>query len=163
MPRLRDRLQWDEERGAVFDGDRRYLLMRPDVLMGALLRLDDAARAAWLAAIAASAREFGGRSVQAYAASALDADGLLADTAAAAADLGWGRWHLARSAGMLTLDVSGSPFAEGHDSSSQPLCAPIAGILAALAAQVLGGPVRAREVDCAACAARSCRFEAVRA
>jgi uncharacterized protein len=162
MTGLRDRLRWDSERGAVFDGERRYLLMRPDVLMGALVRLDDAARSAWLAAVAESAREFGGRSVQVYAASAADAEALLADTAAAAADLGWGRWALAQLSGKLTLDVSGSPFAEGQGSSSQTVCAPITGILAALAAQVLGGAVQARELECVACGAPLCRFEALR-
>ena len=32
---LRDRLRWDAARGAIADGPRRYLMVRPDVLMGA--------------------------------------------------------------------------------------------------------------------------------
>ena len=45
MGALRDRLAWDEGRGALQDGPRRYLMMRPDVLMGMLRRLPPEARA----------------------------------------------------------------------------------------------------------------------
>ena len=36
MASLRDRLQWGPQAGQLHDGPRRYLMMRPDVLMGAL-------------------------------------------------------------------------------------------------------------------------------
>jgi predicted hydrocarbon binding protein len=174
MAALRERLSWAE--GAVHDGPRRYLLMRPDALMGALVRLPgDAARAAWLEAVAASVQAHGGQSVAAYAAQLGGDEKALCDaTVAAAADLGWGSWTLARDTApgggpRLRLTVHGSPFAAGWRAAgggdpAQPLCAPIAAILRALAAQVLGGDVQVHEARCAAQAAvHSCEFEAFRA
>ena len=42
---LRARLRWDAADGSIHDGPRRYLMMRPDVLMGTLARLPDPVRA----------------------------------------------------------------------------------------------------------------------
>ena len=67
MGALRDRLTWDEGRGALQDGPRRYLMMRPDVLMGAVVTMDEAARSAWLQAWADSTARHGGGSLKAYA------------------------------------------------------------------------------------------------
>jgi hypothetical protein len=174
IPGLRERLSWID--GAVFDGPRRYLLMRDDALMGALVRLpDDAARKQWLEAVADSVREHGGQSLRAYAAAPGNSPQALAErTAAAAADLGWGQWELETIPGrggepLLVLTVHSSPFAAGWltaaagAAAGQPVCAPLVGIFGALAEQVLGGPVEVRECRCAAQGdAEACRFEALR-
>jgi hypothetical protein len=52
MSRPQQRLSWNEASGSVHDGPRRHLLMRPDVLMGAPVRLDGEGQRAWLEAIA---------------------------------------------------------------------------------------------------------------
>lgn len=164
---LRERLSWHD--GAVHDGPRRYLMMRPDVLMGAAAALDDAARAAWLAAWADATRTQGGTSLQAYAQhTGGDADALIAVTTAAAADLGWGEWALQRERQGLSLQVANSPFVDGWRCASQaaatgPVCAPIRGMFTALSGLLLGGATRVEEVRCAATqpgAGCSCRFEA---
>jgi hypothetical protein len=171
MGRLRKRLSWVD--GAVYDGARRYLLMRPDALMGALVRLaDDAVRQQWLDAVTDSVREHGGQSLRSYAAAPVtDAQDLVDRTADAAADLGWGQWKVESAPGrggetMWLLTVESSPFAAGWltaatgASAPQPVCAPITGIFSALAEQVLGGAVEVRESRCAAQGAAACRFEA---
>lgn len=164
---LRERLSWQD--GAVHDGPRRYLLMRPDVLMGALAGLDEAARAALLAAWAESARVHGGQSLQAYAQQVGgDADALMAATTAAAADLGWGTWTMQRRPAGWTLAVVQSPFVDGWraaagHASSAPVCAPIRGLFNALAGLLLRGGVTVEETHCAAMEAGPaciCRFEA---
>lgn len=161
---LRERLVWND--GAVHDADRRYLLMRPDVLMGALVRLDGPSRAAFATAWADAARVHGGASLVAYAeAVGRDAGALMEATVAAAADLGWGRWQLQRSATGLSLQVTGSPFVAGWRAASPhpaeaPVCAPIRGLLAALSGLVLPGPLVIEETRCAALHGDdTCRFE----
>ncbi|MBL8340710.1 MAG: hypothetical protein JNL30_04510 [Rubrivivax sp.] len=174
MAALRERLSWETAEGAVADGPRRYLLMRPDVLMGALVRLDEAARRSWLGAVAESARVQGGESLAAYAATVgHDSARLLEATASAAADLGWGRWvftHAQQAPDeVLQLEVHGSPFAAGWlaaggGTSAQPVCAPVCGMLAALASLLWPGrPVQVREQRCGVAGqppAATCAFEA---
>lgn len=172
MGALAGRLVFDEACGEVRDGPRRYLLMRADVLMGALARLPMQVRGDMLAALADSVRDNGADSVRAYLAQlGGDGDALLSAMTVAAADLGWGAWRftgqesvahreaaipasLRQHAGqddsaapLLSLAVRNSPFvagwrAEGHvqgrrvdpeSASTLAVCAPIAGMLAAVA------------------------------
>jgi uncharacterized protein len=169
MGALRDRLMWDEGRGALHDGPRRYLMMRPDVLMGAVVAMDEPARGAWLQAWADSTARHGGGSLKAYAeAVAFDADALMAATVQAAADLGWGAWQLVQEGEALSLTLSASPFVDGWQAATPqpataPVCAPVRGMLQALATLVLrDGPVAVTETDCAATHAvrqgACCRF-----
>ncbi|MFN0186422.1 MAG: hypothetical protein ACKVQR_21625 [Aquabacterium sp.] len=186
MTTLRERLVFDTAQGAVRDGDRRYLLMRADVLMGALRALEPAARGAMLAAMADVVRYHGGRSLDAYAEAAPgDPQALIDATLAAAADLGWGRWMLQADADGLHLVVQHSPFAAGWlmvdgdaganagaladvsmDAATPAVavCAPITGMLRALATRVRPAPPGARlvvqESSCMAAGADCCRFEA---
>ncbi len=170
MGALRHRLNWDSATGALHDGPRRYLMLRPDVLMGALGRLDDCTRAAMLQALAASVQQHGAESLRAYTGQVGgNGPALLAATIEAAADLGWGRWALRHEADMLTLEVSDSPFVAGwhaarpNIAATDPVCAAISGMLAGLASIILGGPVQAQEGTCAATlACTHCRFVAKR-
>ena len=171
---LRQRLQWDAEQGTVQDGPRRYLLMRPDVLMGAIAALDLPAQAAMFDALAISTQQHGARSLQAYAEQAPgDDEALMAATIHAAADLGWGRWVISRDGPQsLALEVSDSPFVAGWRAATQidagrlidgTVCAPIRGMFSALAQIVLNAPVQVQVQECR-CAvdvgALPCRFVA---
>jgi hypothetical protein len=176
MAGLRERLVFDHETGTVRDGPRRYLLMRPDVLMGMLARLDPAARAVAMQAFAEAAERHGGDSLSAYFASlGGDAAALLDATAAVAADLGWGRWTFSRDRDELHLVVDHSPFAHGHAAAvaalrgtaelplpEAPVCAPIRGLLAAAASLVIGVGARVDERACAAAGHARCEFVAQR-
>ena len=153
---LRERLAWDPVQGRVCDGPRRYLLMRPDVLMGAVVAMAPAYRQSFLAGWAQSTRDHGADSLRAYAQMVQgDHQALMLATAAAAADLGWGRWWLTLEDGALHLEVMDSPFVTGWWAASQgraseePVCSPIRGMLQALAEVVLDGPVLVQEDACA--------------
>jgi V4R domain len=172
--RLRERLQYDAAQGVLQDGPRRYMLMRPDSLMGSLRLLDPATREVVFEALAQSTLRFGGDSLRAYAESARgDAQALIAATIAAAADLGWGQWTVRQRGEALQVLVQHSPFAAGwlaSDTRKEPrleplresdpavVCAPIRGMLAALAG-ALGWPgVQVEEMSCAAQGHADCRF-----
>jgi predicted hydrocarbon binding protein len=168
MGRLARRLHFDAATGSVSDEDRRYLLLRADVMMGMFRNLPLDLRAGALNALRASVHEFGGRSVAAYL-QQLNGDrvALLPALQEAAADLGWGAWTLRLEddgdAQRLALEVANSPFASAYGDADAPVCAPIGGMLEAIAEVVLGAASHVQEVRCAACAAgRCCRFEARR-
>ena len=157
---LRERLRWTPD-GAVHDGPRRYLLMRPDVLMGLLRRLPEPARAQAFAAFADSVAEHGVDSIRAYFRQVgEDPSALLTSTVAAAADLGWGAWRFEPGRARLGLVVEGSPFAAGHGAADAPVCAPIVGMLRAVGSVSIGIEVDASETACVACGAPRCEFEA---
>lgn len=164
MTRLRDRLTWDLAQGALHDGPRRYLVMRPDVLMGAIAGLPEAMRWQVLQAWAAAAAEHGADSLRAYARQAdSDVAALVGATVAAAADLGWGRWRVQQESTRLLLEVEGSPFVAGWPASvpaTRPVCAPIRGMFSALATLVLGATAQIDETDCVACGGPRCLFVA---
>ena len=164
MPSLRDRLVFDAARGEYRDGAIRYMMIRPDALMGLIAELPEAWRGEALAAFARAIERFGGRSARTYQASGSGkADALLATIAATAPDLGWGVWELGRDAEGLALSVRNSPFAAGAGDSTRPVCAPISGMLAAVGGLVLGGAVTVAETECAATGAACCRFAVRRA
>lgn len=167
--RLHDRLQW-QPAGSIFDGPRRYLMMRPDVLMGAVVGLDPLARLNWLQAWSASTARHGDASLKAYAEHHPDDPQGLCDTVVqAAADLGWGRWHCHRHSDRIVLHVEDSPFAAGwHAAASEAcahaVCAPIQGMFSALARRLMPGALEVEECRCGAQTqeASICRFEARR-
>ncbi len=168
-PALHDRLRFDVDGGQVLDGDRRYVLLRADVLMGIFEELSvDAAQDA-LTAFRDSVIRYGSASVRAYQNPA-DPEGeqLLATVAQGAASLGWGRWRIESDGSRCLLSVHNSPFAQAHRSEG-PACAPIAGMLSAVCSHIWKKPILAQEVKCCACASHAsdegekvCTFEAIR-
>ncbi len=157
-----DRLRIDEGRGEMRDGAIRYLMMRPDALMGMFPRLLPDTRAAAMEALAASVAEHGGRSVQAYRDSgAADPEAMMRTIAETSAALGWGLWSFGRHGpDRIDVTVAGSPFAEGIGEADIPACAPIRGMLAAIGPLLLGcEAVKVQETSCHAVAGMDpCRF-----
>jgi predicted hydrocarbon binding protein len=147
----------------VRGGEVRYLRLRADTLMGMFRLLPEPARSQALAALARSTAEAGGDSARRYAeAGASDPAALLSRIEATAAELGWGEWHFgARSVNRLALEVSDSPFAAAYGKADTEVCAPITGMLQAVASLALGAPCEAREAECRARGAERCRFEAI--
>ncbi|MEW5864131.1 MAG: 4-vinyl reductase [Pseudomonadota bacterium] len=143
--------------------EARYLRLRADTLMGMFRRLAPEERARALAALARATAEAGGDSARRYLARvAGDKPGLLDLVVKSAAELGWGIWRFERSAATrLALEVADSPFAAGYGAAEAPVCAPIAGMLAAVASLVLEAECEAREIECRACGPGACRFEAI--
>lgn len=150
---LRERLTLDEAKGEYRDGSIRYLIMRPDVLMGMFAVLPTERREEALEALAQSALAFGGRSVKAYRdAGANDANELLRVIAETSSQLGWGRWTFSdgEDGRSLQLAIRNSPFAAGFGKSKTPVCHAVRGIFSALAPVVFGEQISVEETSCAA-------------
>jgi uncharacterized protein len=155
-----DRLTLDQQAGAWFDQTRRYMLIRPEALMGIFRPLPAANQAEALTALESSIFEQGSDSARAYRAMGGTGEALLDVIASAAPQLGWGIWQFERAVGTVRLSVHNSPFAAGFGPSETPVCAAITGMLRAVAGMVLDQPVVSRELQCAAMGAEICRFEA---
>ena len=157
MTNFRDRLVYDAEQGEYRDGDIRYMMIRPDALMGMIAELREDMRPLALEAFARAIHRFGGRSASVYqAAGAADSAALLDVIQQTAPQLGWGRWRLEQTADGLVLTVQNSPFATAR--SPYPVCAPIRGMLTAVGEMVMGEAVVVAETACAATGAACCRF-----
>lgn len=162
-------LRHDAGQGAWYDGARRYFVLRPDSLMGALRSLDAATREIVFDALAQSLQRHGGDSLRAYSASVNgDPQALIAATVDAAGDLGWGQWTVQRNGEALDVVVQHSPFAAGwlaaHGGTLEvapAVCAPIRGMLAALAQSLGDAAPQVQELSCAAQGHSECHFRAV--
>ncbi|WP_460274200.1 V4R domain-containing protein [Celeribacter sp. ULVN23_4] len=156
------RLNITPEKGEMRDGGIRYLMMRPDVLMGMFARLPDAARAEALTALTASVAENGGKSVKAYRDSgAVDPAAMMKTIADTSGELGWGVWSFETvSPERIDITVTNSPFADGIGHSDKPVCAPIKGMLTAIGPLLLNcDAVEAVEISCHAQTGKGpCRF-----
>lgn len=166
---LHDRLRYDVDNGQVLDADRRYVLLRADVLMGIFEGLPEGAAQDALNAFRDSVNRYGSASVRAYDNRAdSDPAALLASVADGAASLGWGRWHIELDGTTCRLRVLNSPFAQAHRAQGRA-CAAIVGMFSAVCSHIWQEPVLAREVHCSACRSPSsapeehvCTFEATR-
>ena len=138
-------------KGGLMLGPHRYMMIRPDALMGLFARLPETERLAALEALAASITENGGKSAASYAGAGLkEADRLIRTIMQTAPQLGWGEWQLTRHADGLDLYLSNSPFVAGYGRADHPVCAPVRGMLAALVSQIFGQNAAVEETECAA-------------
>jgi predicted hydrocarbon binding protein len=165
---LHERLNFDTGQGQVLDANRRYVLMRADVLMGMFAFLPAAASEQALEALAKSVCTHGSDSVRAYADPTDPGSLRLFDAVAqGAASLGWGVWEFEVGERSCRLAVRNSPFAAAFRKMRSPACAPIVGMLQAVCSHAWKQDCVAVEVECSACAAGGdaphegiCRFQA---
>lgn len=152
MTEFKDRLSWDVAQGQILDADRRYLMMRADVLMGLFRRLEEPARTQALDALGQAVMEQGGLSAKAYwEAINHDPQALLKSIADISAQLGWGNWDIQSGASDgLRVEVKNSPFAWGFGPHDQPLCRPIVGMLTAVGKLIYDQHVQVQEIHCCA-------------
>ncbi|HUI63172.1 MAG TPA: V4R domain-containing protein [Steroidobacteraceae bacterium] len=151
----------DTQAGVIHEGPVRYLMMRPDVLMGIARELPAEHVGTFFTAFEKSAFRHSRRSFELYqAAGRFGTDDFLARTAEVAATLGWGSWSVTNlGGGAREIRVDGSPFAAGFGSASHPVCAAISGVLRAIALTGYGADAEVKEVACAAhVGGRECRF-----
>lgn len=151
----------NDGRGAILDGSTRYVLMRPDVLMGTVKHLPTEMADSFFAAFEQSAFVNARASFQLYKDSGqFGSADFLEASADVANSLGWGRWSIERSEnGVSKVQVENSPFAAGHGSAERVVCSPISGILRAIALVGYGQEMSVRETCCAAQGAEHCSFE----
>jgi hypothetical protein len=148
------------QRGEFSDGGIRYMLIRPDVLMGLARELPGIEPQVFLAALERAAFVNGMRSFERYREQGRFAgQEALEHTSDIAASLGWGEWLVHEQPdGSRFIDVRNSPFAFGFGASSIPVCAPIVGILKVVAAVFPGGAAQVEEIACCSQGAEVCRF-----
>ena len=147
----------DPELGEYRDGAIRYMMIRPDALMGMIAEMPEAMRPHAMEAFARAITRAGGHSARSYR-----ADDLLRTIEETAPRLGWGIWTLRATDDGLALDVANSPFAAGAGASPHPVCAPIRGMLIAVGEMTVGDVI-VTETACAAMGAQCCRFTVSRA
>lgn len=156
------KMSWDEENGQILDGDRRYVLIRNDVLMGVFDQLEPAARQVALDSFKESVGVYGLNSVLAYWKEInQDADKLLDSMITISAQLGWGVWSLTSKSGeKIEIEVENSPFAAGSSTQNKSVCYPIIGIMQAMGELIFNKSVEVKENQCVAqdCSYTSCLF-----
>jgi hypothetical protein len=152
--------EWNEASGEVAEGGIRYLLMRPDVLMGVTQDLSADGAKAFLSALERSVFRHAQASFLRYVdTERFAAEDLLAGTFRVAATLGWGVWTLdGQEGGLRVVHVNNSPFALGHGPSIDPVCAAITGVLRAVTLVAYGVESEVVEVACRAQGAPHCLF-----
>lgn len=150
--------RFDLEKGDIHDHDVRYLLMRPDVLMGIAKASGLGSR--FIDAMETSAFENAIGSFHSYVARGLiDETNALDQCAIFAGKLGWGSWTPSHAEdGTPAFTVGNSPFAFGFGASEHPVCGPVRGVVRALYEAISGSAVVVEETACAAQGAVCCTF-----
>ena len=160
---LRD-LTWDAEAGRLLFKDVPYLLIRPETLVAFQKALE-----AELGERAGELLARGGHTGSALSTRRYrEAFGLGTEETARfivrmGREIGWGDFRLERldvGAREIVVSVGRSPFAEAYGPASRPVCHLIRGVVAGLAEGSFGAPAQAREVECLAMGAKTCRFHA---
>lgn len=147
-----DKLNWDTENGQILDADRRYIMLRADVLMGIFNNLPNPERLRALQSFKSSVKTHGSNSVAAYwLAINKNPQVLLESMISISAQLGWGAWQVQqKTSQQMTIQVTNSPFATASKTSKTPVCTPILGIMESMGFFIFDGPVQVSEQHCQA-------------
>ncbi len=153
--RVVERLRRDAARGALVLDGTRYLVIRPETVIGFQKRVEAALgpdRAGDL--VADGGREGGRLSTHRFVLSGFEPRDAADAMALMAPEIGWGRFELVAydpAARRLEIAVHGSPFAEAYGPASHPVCHLARGVVHGIAEVCFpGGPLAAREVACVA-------------
>lgn len=154
-----DEISWDPESGTLTQSGIRYVLMRPDVVMGAAEHLPNPEQ--FVAAIGESAFENARDSFLRYRQSgALNGGDPIDHACGMAGKLGWGLWEVReRRADGYTVSVFNSPFAIPAQNNPVPMCGWITGVLRAVCLANHRKASHVRETCCAAQGHAHCTFE----
>lgn len=152
-------ISWDPESGILTQSGIRYVLMRPDVVMGAAEHLPNPGQ--YLAAISESAFENARDSFLRYRQSgALNGGDPIDHACGMAGKLGWGLWKVSENEPEgYTVSVYNSPFAIPANGGSEPRCGWITGVLRAVCFASHGKASQVHEASCAAQGHEHCTFK----
>lgn len=143
--------------GGLTLGGSRYLLIRPETLVGLQKAVEQALGERAPACIAAGGRAGGARATASLEGTREERARRLLRIGG---EIGWGEFVLERlTANELAVSVRHSPVAEAYGPSAVPVCHLIRGVLESLAAAVLGRPLAVVETACVAAGAPACHFE----
>jgi predicted hydrocarbon binding protein len=145
-------------RGGLTLGGSRYLLIRPETLVGLQKAMEGALGGRAAACLTAGGRAGGARATASPDGTAEERVGRLLRIGG---EIGWGEFALERlTATELAVSVRHSPVAEAYGPSVVPVCHLIRGVLEALAVTTFGQPRTVVETACVAMGAPACRFVA---
>ncbi len=167
MNSILDELEWDSNRGALTFEGVRYLLIRPETLVGYQRQLEAELGPEAAGRILFEGGRIGGRtSGQKYK----DAFGLSDREAVEymcrmGGEIGWGHFQLKRWApedGLFEVRVAASPFAEAYGGQAQSgVCHFTRGVLCGLGEGLFGAPAKGGEMACLAQGDEACSFRVV--
>ena len=163
-----DSLEWQSSKGALTYEDVRYMLIRPDTLIG-LQRFVEAAIGPEACAEAMMASGYRGGSLSSRRYKELfnySDHEIVAFMCQMGCEIGWGKFGLLEldpARKRLVIEVADSPIAEAYArdllrASKHPVCHLLRGVLAGMAVGIFGDHVASEEVECVAMGDPVCRF-----
>lgn len=156
-------LTWESDRGALSFKGVRYLLIRPETLIGLQKAMEAEVGSERTGEILYQGGYTGGRlSGQKYRETfGLDERGAVEYMCRMGREIGWGALHLAEfdlAAGRMVVEAEASPFAEAYGQAAQGVCHLLRGVFGGLGEALFGRPVEAVEEACRAAGADRCRI-----
>ncbi len=156
-------IQFNEEKGELNYQGVRYLLIKPETVIG-LQKAAESKLGPDVGEFIFNGGKIGGAlSIQAYSQKFnLSATEVVHFMAQMGGELGWGRLEverLDREKRILIIIAHNSAFAQAYGQSRKGVCHLIRGVFAGVAEFLYGVPVEARETLCEANGDEYCRFE----
>jgi predicted hydrocarbon binding protein len=156
-----ERLRYDEGQGALLFEQVRYLIIRPETLIGFQKAVEGAMGQMAEGLIFRGGLEGGERSARRLKEQLhLGPREVVQTMCSMGTEIGWGRFSLVefdQSVPRMLIEVSSSPFAGAYGASSRPVCHFTRGVIAGIG-KVIFGQMEVIEQRCLATGADSCRF-----
>lgn len=157
-----DELEYDPASGALCYKDVRYLLIRPETIVGFQKAIEKQSRTAAIDALFQGGYQGGYLSAKKYKEiQNLSDKETINFMMAMGAEIGWGNFRLDQyncDKKKLQISVENSPFAAAYSDSTEGVCHLTRGVLCGLATILFSQSCTASEVECAAKGDHHCVF-----
>jgi predicted hydrocarbon binding protein len=157
-----DELEYDPASGALCYKDVRYLLIRPETIVGFQKAIEKQSQTAAIDALFQGGYQGGYLSAKKYKEIQNLSDKETIDfMMAMGAEIGWGNFRLDQyncDKKKLQISVENSPFAAVYSDSTEGVCHLTRGVLCGLATILFSKSCTASEVECAAKGDHHCVF-----
>ena len=153
-------LAWDAATGTLTLDGGRYLLIRPETLVGVQWAAERAAGFDAARDLLVAGGNLGGSQAAAtYRQSAVEVRPLAERMAARGTAIGWGRLTVESvEPGTVVFTATDSPFVDAYGGSERPVCHILTGALEGFGRSALSPDASAEEIECTAVGASACRF-----
>jgi predicted hydrocarbon binding protein len=157
-----DELEYDPASGALCYKDVRYLLIRPETIVGFQKAIEKQSQTAAIDALFQGGYQGGYLSAKKYKETQnLSDEKTINFMMAMGAEIGWGNFRLDQyncDKKKLQISVENSPFAAAYSDSTEGVCHLTRGVLCGLATILFSKSCTASEVECAAKGDHHCVF-----
>ncbi|NUN47736.1 MAG: hypothetical protein HUU15_02770 [Candidatus Brocadiae bacterium] len=145
--------------GRITLNGARFLLVRPETLVGFQKAVEREAGDVAKRCLMAGGVDGGGRSARRLCDGGLKGREVVEAMGRMGTQIGWGRFRVESygDAGFV-IAVESSPYAEAYGASQMPVCHFLAGVAQGIGEAVYGAAT-VSEVSCASAGATACRFE----